>query len=1041
MSPASLSLKRPIFITCLVLLMLVMGYLSLKKLPVDQFPNITFPIVMVHTPYPGAGPVEVETLVSKVLEDEMSTLPGIKTLRSINREGVSVVVAEFTLETDIKYAEQQIRDRVGSVKRKFPADIKEPIVQRLDPADQPVLIVALSADLPEAQRFDLADEIIRPKLEQISQVGLVEVVGGRKREIHVDLDQEKLKSFEVSATQVVHRIAAAGQNIPAGKVDENKVETVFRTIGEFRTLSDIESTIVNFVGNDVPVTVKDVGTVEDTLADKKSMAFINGTQGIFLMIFRQSGANTIAVTDAIKNRIEHINMELHQQKGAPQLKIVRDGSKIIRANVNDVKESILIGILLTIIVVYFFLASGRSTLITGLAIPNSLIGAFLLMAMAGFTINVMSLLALSLAVGLLIDDAIVVRENIFRHIELGKSPREAAIQGTQEVTLAVMATTLCVIAVFGPIGFLQGIVGQFFKEFGLTVCFAMVISLFDALTIAPMLSAYFAGKTRGAKDSRAGLWSKTIGRAVIAFDELQIKLENFYEKTIRLTQRRPMVFLGSAIGIFVFSLVLMKFVPKTFLPANDTGEFSISLEMPPGTTLDAMNEVAQDVDKEIRTHKEIASATMFVGGRSGESNAAQFYVQLVPSRERSLNTSETKTMLREKLKKFSHAKPIVKDIDMVGGGQRPFNVNLIGSDLIQLETTAKQLFEILKNHPGLADIEMSSKPGKPEFQISIDNRNAEMLGISTVGVGSELRTLIEGATPSIFRENGREYDIRVRLKEDQRNLKEGFHRTFVPNINNTLVRLSSVAKPLSTVGPATINRQDRGRYIQISGDIAPKGPGMSGVMSDVKNILENRIKLPEGIRYTFVGQAENFRELITNMIRAALLGVLFIFLVLASLYESFITPFAIMLVLPLAACGAFIALFITRTSFDIFSMIGGIMLLGIATKNSILLVDYANQLLEKGYSRADAILTAGKTRLRPILMTTMALISGMLPIAIGLNEASKQRTSMGIAVIGGLISSTVLTLVVVPATYAYIDRFRVWSGMQIKKFFAQRPSA
>lgn len=1022
MSPADISIKRPVFVTALAIILLALGWMSLRSMSVDLFPNITFPIVSVSTLYPGAGPAEVETLVSRVLEEEMSTVTGIKTLRSTNSEGLSMVIAEFTLETDIKYAEQQIRDRVSSAKRKLPKDIEEPVIRRIDPADQPIVILALTAKLPEAELFDLADKTVKPKIEQVNQVGLVEIIGGREREIHVELDRKKLKSYEVSASSVVNRISAAGQNIPAGKVDEAKTETVFRTLGEFKNVKDISSVIVSFLGNDVPVTVADVGQVVDTVQDEKSRAYTNGERSVFMMVFRQSGANTIAVADAVKARVEKLNSELNGGK----VTVVRDGSKMIRANVADVYEAIIIGIILTIIVVYFFLGSGRSTFITGLALPTSLIGAFFLMSMAGFTINVMSLLALSLAVGLLIDDAIVVRENIFRHTELGKEPIRAASEGTKEVLLAVIATTLAVVAVFAPIGFLKGVVGQFFKEFGLTVCFAMAISLFDAVTMAPMLSAYFAGTTHGPKDSK-GFWGKTMGRLVGGFDRFQTWLENRYEEILGWTLKNPLLVIGTSIVIFVGSLWIVKFIPKTFLPAQDMGEFSVSLDMPPGTSINAMSEVAIEVDKIMRANPEVADAVMIIGGRTGEANKAQFFVTMVPSGQRKINTSDFKDKVREQLKPFSQARPIVKDIDMVMGGQRPFNLNIIGTDLAQIEEISNQVYEKLKNHPALKDVDISYRPGKPEFQVVPDKIKAERLGVATTTMGQELRTQIEGTVAAVFREKGEEYDIRVRLDDNQRNLKQAFGETYVPNVNQSLVRLSSVAQPVETTGPANITRQDRGRYIQIAADVAPKGPGMGAVMTDIQQMFANDIKLPPGMRYAFVGQAENFQELVSSMIAAALLGILFIYLVLASLYESFVTPFTIMLVLPLAACGAFFGLLVAGESLNIFSMIGCIMLLGVATKNSILLVDYTNQKLKEGMDYSKAVIAAGKVRLRPILMTTFALIAGMLPIAIGLNEASKQRTGMGVAVIGGLISSTLLTLLVVPAAFSYMERYRVWS--------------
>lgn len=1030
MTLADLSIKRPIFITCTVIAMLVVGYLSLKKLGVDLFPNVTFPVVTVSTPYPGAGPREVETLVSKVLEDQISTVAGIKRLRSVNKEGVSIVIAEFTLETDVKYAEQQVRDKVSSAKIKLPKETKESIIRRVDPADQPIITITVAADLPEAKLYDLADQIVRPKIEQVKNVGLVEVLGGRKREIRVELDRKKLNSYEISATQVSQRIATTGQNIPAGKVEQLKMDLVFRTLGEFKNLKDIEDVIVNFVGNDVPVTVSQIANVTDSLEDETSRTFYNGKKSLFLMVFRQTGANTIGVADAVKQRVTELNQTLANEDGKPVLEIVRDSSKPIRANVDDVTESIFIGIVLTILVVFFFLGSGRSTIITGLALPNSLLGAFILMAAAGFTVNVMTLLALSLAVGLLIDDAIVVRENIFRHIEMGEEPITASSVGTKEVTLAVIATTCAVLAVFGPIAFLKGVVGQFFKEFGLTICFAMLISLFDALTVAPMLSAYFAGKSHGFPET--GFFGATVGRALKAFNSFQTSLEDRYETLLQKVVARPGKTFGITLVILILSGVALKYTPKTFLGAQDYGEFSVGLDMPPGTNLNEMSEVAHKVDAILRANPEVKSSVLMVGSRDLESNVATFFIELVNAKQRKVNTTQFKDRLREQLKPFAFANPTVKDVDMVGAGARPFNVNLIGSDLAVVEETANKVFQKLKVMPDLKDVDISVRPGKPEFQVSLDNRKAERMGVSSSIVGAELRNQIEGSTPAVFREAGREYDIRVRLQEGDRNLRENFNTTFVPNINFRQIPLKNIANGVEATGPANILRQDRGRYVQIAADLTPGGKGMGGVMADINKMLKDEIPLPQGVSYAFVGQAENFKELIDSMATAGLLAVVFIYLVLASLYESFVTPFTIMLILPLAACGAFFALFITRQSLDINSMIGCILLLGVATKNSILLVDATNQLIAEGVERSQAIARAGKMRLRPILMTTFALIAGMLPVAIGLNEASKQRTSMGIAIIGGLISSTLLSLVVVPAAFTYIDRFRLWMKRKLE---------
>lgn len=1032
MNLADLSIKRPTFITCIIILMLSIGLISMNKIGVDLFPDVTLPVVTVTTIYPGAAPNEIETLISKPLEDEISTISGIKRLSSINQEGVSSVVAEFTLSTDIKVAESQVRDRAFAAKVKFPDDVTDdPVIRRVDPADQPVIIFSLNADLPQAKLYDLANEYIKPRFEQVPQVGKVEIWGGRKREIHVNLDRDKLKAREISATKVMQQLKVAGENVPVGKNDMSDTATVYRTVGQFQSVKDISSTIVNFLGNDVPTTIADVAEIKDTLEDETMRSFINGKPSLFIAAYKQSGSNTLAVVNDLKKKMGAINLNTKNMEGKGEVGIVRDGGEWIKANVDDVTETIVIGIILAVVVVFFFLGSGRSTLITGLALPNSLIGAFILIAAAGFTINVMSLLALSISVGLLIDDAIVVRENIFRHMEMGKNPIKAALEGTAEVRLAVIATTLAVIAVFAPVGFIPGVIGQFLREFGLTVCFAMLISLFDALTIAPMLSAYFAGKVEHLHE-RKGF----IARLLQAFDRFQTMLENKYESIVKFTLRKPLATLGITFLVTLGSCSAIKFVPSTFLPPQESGEFQVAFETPPGTSLDKTTKVGTEIDNMIRAHKEVKVASLTIGNfLGGDTNIASMYVKLVPNKERKYSTVKFKELIREELKKYSAMNPIVKDYDAVGGGQRPFNLNIMGTDMKVLEEYTMKLAAYIKKSNALKDVDTNYRAGKPEFQVVPNKARMEALGISSVSLGQELRTQIEGIESAKFRENGVEYDIRVRMKDDQRDLEKDYYKTFVPNINNRLIRLSDVSKPVNTTGPTKINRQDRMRYIQINADNAPGGD-LNALINDLQAKFKNdpELKLPPGYAYAFVGQAENFQEMQSGMLMAMGLGVLFIFLVLASLYESFVTPATIMLAMPLAMVGSIVALAISRESLNIFSMIGMVMLMGVSAKNSILLVDYANhKMKEEGLTRAEAMLLAGRTRLRPILMTTLALIAGTIPLAIGLNEASKQRTSMGWAIIGGLISSTFLTLLVVPAAFEYIDRFRVWSNKTLKK--------
>lgn len=1035
-----LSVKRPIFMSCVLVSLLVVGLFSFSKTPVELFPDVTFPIVTVNIVYPGAGPTEIETLVSKPVEEELSGISGIKNIRSINRESVSVVVAEFNLEVDIKYAEQQVRDKVSGARRKLPDTIEEPVVAKVDPSAQPIMVLAVKSKLTGGDLYDLANETIRPQIEQVNQVGKVEVLGGRKREIQIQLDRNKLSQREMSATHVAQALSNAGQNVPAGKVNQAKSEMVFRTLGEFNSLDQIRQSIVSFYGNDVTTRVSDIGVVVDTLQDEKLRAYLDGQPTAFLYVYKQSGANTIKVSDGIIKRVAKINEDLKSSQGEGfELTIVRDMSKYVWANVFDVAEAIIIGIILTVLVVFLFLGSLRSTLITGLAIPVSLIGCFTLLYIAGVSINMMSLLAFSLAVGLLIDDAIVVRENIFRHLEMGKGPIRAALDGTSEVGLAVIAVTLAVLAVFGPIAFLSGVVGQFFKSFGLGVCFVMIISLFDALSNAPMMSAYFGGKHVSLNDKPI-TWAHPIRSLLVIFDRLQTKTENGYESFLKLILRHPIM---TMLGTFVVVILLastVAFIPKTFIPANDSGEFQVAVELPPGTTLDKMSDLVKEIDQEVKKNPTVALTIATAGNVNGQSYLGDIYVKLVDFKDRSKSTTEIKAEIREMMKKFDYAKPKVKDIDFVGAGQRPFVINIRGMDLEQIRTVGQKLVEKLQAHPGVIDPEYTDKPGLPEFQIKVDAQKAQYFGVTPVIVGQELRSQIEGVTPAKYRSQGLEYDVRVRLNEKQRNLEEAYNTAAVPNMNGRLVKVSDFASFKKEVGFATINRENRARYVSIEADIAPKGPGMGGVISDINKWFDSKeIELPPGVTYRFVGQAENFQELGKNILIAGLLGIIFIYLVLASLYESIVTPFTIMLVIPLAIFGGFFGLFVMQSTLDLFSMIGCIMLMGLATKNSIILVDYINQKLVEGKQIQEAVLEGCKARLRPILMTSFALIAGMLPVAIGLNEASSQRKSLGIAVVGGVLISTLLTLIVIPAVFSFIERGRRWMLANVGSKLVSQP--
>lgn len=1032
MSPSLLSVRHPIFIMSITILLLTLGFISLKGLPIDLYPDVSLPTVVVHTVYPGAGPQEIETEVTKVIEDEVSTISGVQKVSSQNMEGVSVVIVEFSLKTNLNFAEQEVRAKVSNTLRLLPQDIDAPVIRKVSPSDAPIMGISLKAEMPDAQLYDLAKEVIAPQFEQVYQVGQVDILGGRKREIHINLDREKLNSMDISASSVADALRSGGRNIPAGKIDVGAMQYTFRTVAQYQTLEEIGGSVLRLADVYHPISIGSMGKIEDSLEDESSRSRLNGGKAINFSIYRQSGANSVKVADDVKAKVDKINADFKGKGINAEMKIVSDLSRKIRDNVYDVYESIIFGVILTVLVVYFFLGSMKSTLITGFALPNSLLGACIVMGIFGFSINIMSLLAMSLVVGLLVDDAIVVRENIFRKLEEGMSPKKAAVVGTNEVTLAVVATTLTILAVFGPIGNLQGIVGQFFKQFGLTICFAMIVSLFDGLFVAPALSAYVAGAHSHAEPtSKFGRWNKKMLRD---FDRFQTWLEQKYIVILRWALAHPIKTILGAVGIFVFSIFIATRVPFTFLPAQDNGEFYVLFELPAGASLDGTDAIAREVEAKLKGHPEIEDVLTTVGSQNGESHKASMFVRLVPSKKRSVNTTEMKNLLKADLKSFEKFKLIVTD-NMGQQNSRQFNLNIVGQDMKEISSYSSKVEEYLKKNSGLQQVDSSYRLGKPEFQVVLKPETAKMSGVKVTAVGTELRSLIEGQIPAIYRENGVNYDIRVRLKPEERDLRTQFPFLKVPNLNQRMVPLANVADLKAAQGPSMILRENRNRYIQLSADLTPGGAGLGGVMRQIKKATESELKPPAGVSISFVGEAERFAELMTNILVSLGLGVMFIFLVLASLYGSFITPVTIMSVIPLAASGAFLSLFVARSSFDLFSMIGCVMLMGLATKNSILLIDSATELQKKGMDRVEALIKAGETRLRPIIMTSLALIAGMIPVAIGLNEASKSRTSLGIVVIGGTISSTLLTLIVTPAVHIYIDRFQDWFMAKYRGIF------
>lgn len=1033
MNITELSIKRPAFISSIMITIIAVGIICFNKMNVDLFPNIDIPVIFVSTTYTGAAPSEIETLITKPLEEEISTVAGIKRLSSRSLKDNSQIIINLYQGTDIKQAEQQIRDKINQTKSKLPEDIKEPVLRRVDPSDQPIMTIALNADLSEGELFDLADQYVSTRIEQVANVGMVEVLGARKREIHVLLDQNALKNRQISLSQVKNQLAISGQNVPIGRNDEGEKEQVFRSASEFNKIDEIKDVIVSFFSNEVPTRISDVGSVVDTLEDENSRAYINGKKSLFITVYRQSDSNIIKVVDGVNAQMKKMERDFLTMKGSPKIFAVKDASKYIRSNVSDIYETITIAVILTILTVFFFLANTRATLITAIALPISLIGSFIIMYAANFSINVISLLALSLAVGLLVDDAIVVVENIYRKIEHGMAPKDASIAASKEILMAVVAITAVVVSVFTPISFMQGVIGQYLKQFGLTIAFSMIISLFVAISIIPVLCAYLSGKKVTKLTEKESNFFLT--RWVKKFDVFQHYLEAKYEKVLIFSINHPLRILFITFVVLALSMIAFKFVPKTFMADNNNGEIIVGLELAADANLGLTTDITLKADEILRQNPEVILTAASSGTRSGQSNRGEIYVKLIQE-NRKITTAEFKEKARKQLKVLqSFGRITVRDYDPSSAASRgqPFNLILISTNQKELDAYAEKVLNKLQSDPRLKDADTSNKATRNEFRVRVLETAAKTYGVNAQVVGNELRGYVEGYTPTKFREGGWEYDVRVRLKPEQRDLKSNFDKIYVPNLNQKLIRLSDIAVTEEGLEPATINREDRGRYIQITAGLAP-GAGLGDVMADIeKMFVEGDLKTPADIRYTFVGDSENMQDMQNSMGFALFLAILFIYLILTSLYESFITPFTILLALPLALCGVSYGLFLMDESVNIFTMLGIFLLIGVSGKNSILLIDFTNHLIEQGKSRSEALVTAGKMRLRPILMTSLALIAGTLPVAIGLSETASQRTAMGVAIIGGLISSTILTLVVVPAVFSYIDRFKIWIKTKLWK--------
>ena len=1042
------SLKNPVFATMLMLAFVVLGLFSYKRLQIDQFPNIDFPVVVVTTEYPGASPEIVESEVSKKIEEGVNSIAGINSLTSRSYEGMSVVVVEFQLHIDGRKGAEDVREKVANIRPSLRTDVKEPKVLRFDPSSRAIWSLAVlpakpNDGSPEAataavELTNWTDQVLKKRLENVRGVGAVTIVGGTKREINLYLNPQAMESLGVSADQVVNAVRTESQDLPVGSLRSLQQDRVIQVQGRMLRPEDFGRIIVARRGT-TPIRLSQVASVNDGAQEVESLALFNGQRTLLLTVQKAQDENTIDVIDGLNKTLDEVRPLLPP---GVRLEPVQDSARPIRVAVNNVRETLIDGAVLTILIVFLFLNSWRSTVITGLTLPIAIIGTFLFMYMFGFTINMITLMALSLCVGLLIDDAIVVRENIVRHVQMGKAPYQAALDGTQEIGLAVMATTFSIVAVFLPIGFMGGIIGKFFHQFGLTIVAAVLISMFVSFTLDPMLSSIWHDPTihPHGEHGNVNLYDRTIGRVTAWFERGTDRLSEGYQKILRWSLHHQRATLALATLTFVTSIFMVPLLGTEFVPKADFSDTYVNFYTPVGSSLEATEAKAQQVEAIIREFPEVRyTLAMINTGNANGKIYASLYIRLVDRKLRQRNVDDMSALLRQRLLQVPGITVTHAGLLDTMGGNKQIEFSLLGTDLRELERLTQQVMNAVRPIPGLVDLDSSIKPDKPTIEVKVQREAASDLGLTLGSIGSQLRTLVAGQTVTNWRAgDDQTYDVNVRLNPNARTRPQDLeHLPFsvgtAADGSPRVSRLNQVAQVSEGTGPNQINRRDLRREVAINANVYNRS--MGEVSNDIRQVMKG-ITLPPGYSFQFGGSTKSMQESFDYAISALVLAIVFIYMILASQFKSFLQPMALMTALPLTLIGVALALLMFGSALSMFSVIGMVMLMGLVTKNAILLVDFAirsqqDQVLpdgsvQVGLPRNDALLLAARVRLRPILMTTLAMIFGMVPLAFAISEGSEQRAPMGQAVIGGVITSSLLTLVVVPVVYCYMDDLAQW---------------
>jgi len=1028
---ADLSIHRAVFAVMLIAALTVFGLLSYPNIGVDLFPDVEFPIVTVTATYPGGDPETMESKVADPIEESINTLSGIKALRSTNLESISQIIVEFELDVNSEQAVQDVRDKVSGVLSQLPEGTETPVIQKFDVGAAPILAIALAGEIDPRELTELADKVVKERIQRVAGVGGIDLIGGREREIRVFVDPNKLAGVGLTVQDVAQAIQSQNIALPAGSFESGTKEITVKTKGEVKTADEVADILLPTAAGS-SLRIRDVAEVEDGMEKAESASFLDGKSAVGLVIRKQSGSNTVEVAKDVRKALEDVRPRV--EKAGVTIAVPTDNSTFIEHSIKDVQFDLVFGAALAVGIILLFLRDWRATIISAVAIPTSVVATFALMDWLGFTFNNMTMLALSLSIGILIDDAIVVIENIHRKLADGESPMEAASNGTAQIFLAVVATTSSILAVFVPVAFMKGIVGRFFYQFGITVSVAVAVSMLVSFTLTPMLSSRFLRAEHG----HAGFVSRGIDRMLTALD-------NFYGRVVSWALSHRALTILFAVIALAGSFVMVSQVKSEFIPPEDRAQFNVNVKLPTGTSLETTSKVTEAVAEDIRKSVPgVRNTFTTVGGAgaNGQKNLGQVQVVLTPSKQRGYHQEELMAWVRQRVGKNSEALITVQPIAAVGGGgfrAQPVQFYVRGSDMDELVKSTDALKAELASVNGLVDLDTTYRGGKPELAIELNREAAASLGVPVANVAGTVRALMAGDAVSEIKDGVNVYDITVQLPESEQSNVASLAGLQVRSINGSLVDLANVVTVTPSEGPSQIERQARQRQITVLAGLEklPLGEAMEKVNAAAKKTI------PEHLVTGYVGTADTMGESFKYMGIALFLAVVLVYMILAAQFDSFIQPFNIMLSLPLSVVGAFGGLYLTGKTLNIFSMIGIIMLMGLVTKNAILLVDFANQLRAQGKPVKEALVQAGIIRLRPILMTTAAMVFGMMPVAMAISEGGEVRAPMAICVIGGLITSTLLTLIVIPVGYSLSEGFVDSRPMRwlSKKIFGEKAAS